>query len=158
VSDSFFDKLIADLVKGAELNSRANGGPGVNILIDRENHGHEEKLASAIDRVKQATLTDNYTLGVKAAATAFGVKEAFLGALLPMAGSMLGGGALRKGVGALAGGAGGKALGGMAGKILPKMTGGMGGFATDAIGSMAGGALGQKLAPPQPPQPPQPGM
>ena len=45
MSDAFFDKFIADLVKGAEVNSRSVGGPGVNIVIDRENHGREEKIA-----------------------------------------------------------------------------------------------------------------
>ncbi len=46
MSDPFFDKFIADLVKGAEVNSRANGGPGVNILISRDSNGREEKLAA----------------------------------------------------------------------------------------------------------------
>lgn len=152
MADPFFDKFIADLVKGAEANSRANGGPGVNILIARENRGREEKLAS---HDGLSALAARYTDGVKAAAAAFGVKEAFLGALLPMAGSLLGGTAARAGVGALARGAGGSAVSGMASKMLPKMTGGMGGMATDMLGSMAGGAVGQKLAP-QPPQQPQP--
>jgi hypothetical protein len=145
VSDAFFDKFIADLVKGAEANSRANGGPGVNITIARDNFGREEKLASA-----PGTLEQHYLDGAKAAAARLGIKEAFLPALLPLAGSLLGGTALRAGAGALARGAGGKMLGGMAGKILPKMTGGIGGAATDMLGSMAGGAVGQRLAPQQP--------
>lgn len=260
MADSFFDKFIADLVKGASSNTRANGGPGVNIVVDRENRGHEVKLANhgglggaggallgslggvgspsinaalgaaagadegqrvpaalgagagsfaggalgagtgaALSNLlhvnpelaallgqaggnaiggavgghlggKQAALVTfglanratsvehRYVDGVKAAAAAFGIKEAFLPALLPLAGSLLGGTALRAGAGALARGAGGKALGGMAGKILPKMTGGIGGAATDMVGSMAGGAMGQKLAPQPQQQQQQPMM
>jgi len=45
VSDAFFDKFIADLVKGASHHLRENGGVGVNIVVSRENHGREEKLA-----------------------------------------------------------------------------------------------------------------
>lgn len=255
MSDSFFDKFIADLVKGAEANSRANGGPGVNILVDRENRGREEKLAGhsgigaavggpvgaalgadkgqemaaakgsfmgglkglgigglaggglgallpllagespslgaalggaglggalgsyagsiggaahagdkppgLLDRMKGGSLEACYIKGIKAAAATFGIKESMAGLLaaaLPMAGSLLGGTAARAGVGALARGAGGSAISGMAGKMLPKMTGGIGGAATDMLGSMAGGAVGQKLAPKPPQQPQPPGM
>jgi hypothetical protein len=140
VPDAFFDKLIADLVKGAEANSRANGGPGVNVLVSRNNFGHEEKLASAGGPLEQ-----RYTDGVKAACETLRIKEAFL----PLIGSLLGGTALRAGAGALARGVGGKALGGLASKALPHMAGGIGGAATDMVGSMAGGALGQKLMPRQ---------
>lgn len=221
----FFDKFIADLVKGANTNSRENGGPGVNIIVARENRGHEEKLASfggalgggmlgggagalggglagagtgallskllhlnpavaqdlgamlsvggagvgglggaaagssagmephhpsLMERLKGGSLETRYTDGVKAAAAAFQIKEA----ILPLVGALLGGTALRAGAGALARGVGGKALGGMAGKVLPKMTGGLGGAATDMVGSMAGGALGQKLMPQQQQQQP----
>jgi hypothetical protein len=149
VADAFLDKFIADLVKGAEANSRANGGPGVNVIVARNNFGHEEKLASAAG----GALEQRYVDGAKAAAARLGIKEAFLPALLPLAGSLLGGTALRAGVGALARGGAGKALGGIAGKLAPKMTGGIGGAATDMIGSMAGGAAGQRLAPQQPQQP-----
>lgn len=40
------EQLIADLVKGAARNTRENGGPGVNIIVARENRGREEKLAN----------------------------------------------------------------------------------------------------------------
>lgn len=150
MSDSFFDKFIADLVKGANTNSRENGGPGVNIIVARENHGCEEKLASE----KLGTIADAYANGATAAAAAFGVKEAFLPALLPLAGSLLGGTALRAGAGAVAKGAMGRGAAGLASKVVPKMTGGIGGAATDMAGSMVGGAIGNKLAP-QPQQQPQ---
>jgi hypothetical protein len=118
-------------------------------------HRGGEPDPSLLDRAKGAALEARYTDGVKAAAEAFGVKEAFLPALLPLAGSLLGGTALRAGAGALARGAGGKALGGLASKALPAMGKGIGGAATDMIGSMAGGAVGQKLAPQQQQQPQQ---
>lgn len=245
MSDAFLDSFIADLVKGAERNSRANGGPGVNVIVSRENRGHEEKLANhaalgaglgglllpgvgapigaAIGADKgqglsaaggsllggigggaagalgggglgaligaltgnpgagagigagiggaaggiggllygahrggeKSSLTDKlsvlggrYAAGVEAATAKLGIKEAFL----PLLGSLLGGTALRAGAGALARGAGGRMLGGLAGKALPHMAGGIGGAATDMIGSMAGGALGQKMQQPQQPQ------
>lgn len=218
MSDSFFDKFIADLVKGAEANSRANGGPGVNILVDRENRGREEKLANhaalgglagglllpgigapigaavGADKgqglsaaggsilggaggalaggglgallgalagnpqlgmgvgaglgalpgmmygahrggEKTSTLESRYTAGVKAAAAAFGIKEAFLGALAGIGGS-IGGGMLAR-------------------KALPKLTG-IAGHAAEMGGSMLGGHIGSQLAPQQQPQ--QPGM
>lgn len=225
MSDPFFDKLIADLVKGAEANSRASGGPGVRIEIDRENRGREEKLAvdastilggipalgphlsgwnaaardqsmgsggmtgvgsalgqaggslagSAIggkldndklhillsllgmsgggmlgaaggrglDRMiegegKQANLAGplraleaRFTDGALAAAAAFGVKEAFLGAAMNMLGSVGGGMAARK--------------------LLPKATG-MLGNAVEMGGQLAGGAIANRLAPAGPPQ------
>ena len=90
--------------------------------------------------------------GAAAAMATFQIKEA----ILPLVGALLGGTALRAGAGALARGVGGKTLGNIAGKALPKMTGGIGGAATDMVGSMAGGALGQKMMPQQ--QQPQPGM
>lgn len=233
----FFDKFIADLVKGASHHLRENGGVGVDILVDRENHGHEEKLAmdastmlsgipgmgpalgglnaaarsgnmghgfatglgGGLGQAAGATagsalggLTDNdklqmiatllgssgggmlgasagrhigeavspeskqasaleqrYTDGVKSAAEALGIKEAFL----PLLGSLLGGTALRAGASALARGAGGKMLGGLASKALPHMAGGIGGAATDMLGSMGGSALGSKLMPQRPQQP-----
>jgi len=241
VSD-IMEQIIADLVKGASRNSRANGGPGVNVIVSRENRGHEEKLAGhsgigaafggpigaalgadkgqeleaakgsfmgglkgmgvgglagggigallaalsggsvpassgallgggvgaglggyagsiggaagagdapphrgLMDRLKGASLEKAASDGSAAALKAFGIKEAFL----PLVGSLLGGTALRAGAGALARGAGGGRLAGMAGKVLPKMTGGIGGAATDMVGSMAGGAIGQKLMPQQ---------
>jgi hypothetical protein len=118
-------------------------------MIGGQIGGHDDR--GTLDRLrnKNSALDARYTDGVKAAAEAFGVKEAFLPALLPLAGSLLGGTALRAGAGALARGAGGKALGGLASKALPAMGKGMGGMATDMIGSQIGGAVGQKLAPQQ---------
>ena len=232
MSDSFFDKFIADLVKGAENTEGFMRGGHVTIDVQREPRGREEKLAAFMPAAsggagkllgmamrhpgaalgiagatagalggaagaekghglegalkggvlggglalgagagarhlarthpgemaagmmpKAAALEGRYVAGVKAAAAAFKVKEAFLGALLPLAGSLLGGTALRAGAGALAKGVGGKALGGIASKALPMMGKGIGGMATDMAGSMAGGAIGQKLAPPPPPPP-----
>ena len=140
--DPFFDKFIADLVKGAEQNSRANGGPGVNIIVSRGNTGHEEKLAS---HAGPGALNQRYAEGVKAAAEALGVKEAFLSLLGSVAGPAL----ARAGVGALGRGAAGKALSGVAGKVAPHITGGLGGAAFDQAVSMAGGALGDKMQRPQ---------
>jgi hypothetical protein len=91
----------------------------------------------------------HYDNGASTALAAFGIKEAFL----PMVGALLGGTALRAGVGALARRGAGSAMGRMAGKVAPHMSGGIGGAATDMVGSMAGGALGQKLMPQQPQQP-----
>jgi len=34
-TDPLMDRFIADLVEGAERNSRANGGPGVNVLVHK---------------------------------------------------------------------------------------------------------------------------
>lgn len=127
MSDAFFDKFIADLVKGAEVNSRANGGPGVNILIDREHRGHEEKLAAL---GKTRTLDNMYADGVKAAAATFHIKEALLGELASMAGN-IGGGMLAR-------------------KALPKLTG-LAGHAAEMGGQMLGGHIGAQLAPQQPP-------
>ncbi len=88
--------------------------------------------------------------GIKAAAERFGIKEAFLPALLAAAGPML----ARAGLGRLAAGAGGKMLGGIAGKIAPRVAGGMGGAMFDHAAGAAGGMLGQRLMPQQ--QQPQP--
>ena len=85
---------------------------------------------------------------MRAAATRFGVKEAFIG---PLLGSIAGPLMARAGVGALARGVGGKALGGMASKALPRIGGGMGGMAFDAATSMASSALGDKLQQPRTP-------
>jgi hypothetical protein len=141
VADAFLDKFIDDLVKGASHHRRENGGVGVNIEISRDARGHEEKLAAA-----RGSLEQRYADGVKAATARLGIKEAFL----PLLGSLLGGTALRAGAGALARGAGGSMLGGLASKALPHMAGGIGGAATDMLGSVAGGAIGQRLQPRQP--------
>lgn len=85
---------------------------------------------------KMGALEGSYTNGAKAAATAFGVKQAFLGAL---AGSVLGGSALKAGIGAVAP------------KLAPHLAKGIGAIATDAAGSMLGGHIGSKLDQPQAP-------
>lgn len=139
--DAFFDKFIADLVKGASHHLRENGGVGVNILVERENHGHEEKLASA-----GGALTQRYDAGANAALERLSIKEAFL----PMLGAIAGPALARMGLGRLAAGAGGKMLGGIAGKVAPRVAGGLGGAAFDQAAGMAGGALGQRLQPQQP--------
>lgn len=146
-TDPLMDRFVADFVEGAARNTRANGGPGVNILVGGSFFNHGMKQAGAPGALEQ-----RYAAGAEAAARALGIKVAFL----PMLGSLLGGAALKKGIGALAGGAGGSMLGGLAGKIAPHMAGGVGGAAVDMAGSMAGNALGQKLQRPQ--QPPPQGM
>jgi hypothetical protein len=80
--DPFFEKFIADLVKGAAVSPFT--GAKTRVEISHENRGREEKLASF-----GGTLMGAYNDGVKAAATAFGVKEAnilssLLGAAKPM--------------------------------------------------------------------------
>lgn len=122
------------------------GSAGGGMLGGAAGRGLGEAVSheSGHDHIKGASLQ-----GVKTAAARFGVKEAFLGPLLSMAGPML----ARAGVGAAAKGAMGSGLAGMAGKIAPRIAGGMGGMAFDAAASMGGGALGQKLTPQhQPPQ------
>lgn len=140
MSDSFLDQFIADLVKGASGNLRENGGVGVNIVIDRENHGREEKVASAPGGLAEARAQ-----GARAAAATFGVKEAFLPALLSLAGSVAGPALARMGLGRLAAGAGGKMLGGLAGKVMPQIGGGLGRLGFDSLAGSVGGALGNRL-------------
>lgn len=100
---------------------------------------------------KQGSLQDTYQEGVHAALEGFGVKEAFLGAIAPAVGSALGGTVAKAGLGALAGQARNRGLRGMAGRaaetVLSKTQKGMGAAAFDNAASMAGGALGQRLAP-----------
>jgi hypothetical protein len=221
VSDSFFDKFIDDLVKGAQLGEGFVRGSKPSVEISRGSRGREEKLAGlggsaagllgkgigmaarhpgaalglggaalgalggaagaekghhlegalsggllgggaalgagALGRhvgnthpealmhgllPKAAALEDRYVAGVAAAAQTFGVKQAFLGAALPLLGSMFGGTAAR-------------AIGG---KVAPKLMAGLGtglkSHAFDAAGSMLGGSLGSKMAPPPPPAQP----
>lgn len=95
---------------------------------------------------KLGALEQHYTDGTKAAANHFGLKEAFLGAL----GSLAGGALLRGGLGAAAGRFGGSALGRAAGGVLnaaakPGMAGHLASGAIDMAGSMAGGAIGNRL-------------
>jgi hypothetical protein len=84
-------------------------------------------------------LSTAYNKGAKAAAETFGIKEAFLGALAGIGGS-IGGGMLAR-------------------KALPKLTG-FAGHAAEMGGQMLGGHIGSQLAPPPPPpqQPQQPMM
>jgi hypothetical protein len=122
---------------GAQLGAGAGAGIGGvgGMMYGAQKGGHKDSL---IDKLSEAR--DN---GAGAAASRFGIKEAFL----PLLGSIAGPALARAGVGALARGAGGSALGGMAGKVLPRIGGGMGGMAFDAATSMAGGALGNRLQP-----------
>lgn len=86
---------------------------------------------------KQAALTSRFTDGARAAATAFGIKEAFLSTLLPLAGTVGGGAAAR-------------AIGGkVAPKLMARLGTGLKSEAFNQVGSMAGGMVGQKLAPPE---------
>lgn len=140
MSDAFFDKFIADLVKGAEVNSRANGGPGVNIIMDRENHGHEEKFAnrhngrnfSGVNNALSyvAGLGVNPTAGALAAPISAGLGAAPGSGLRAAGGSLAG-----MGLGGLAGLTLGGALG--INPTVPALLGG-------GIGSTIGAHLGGK--------------
>ena len=135
MGDPFFDKFIADLVKGAAASEGFVRGSRVQVVVGPEKAGREEKLAS---HAGLGALENRYAQGAIAAAATFGLKEAFLGAALPMLGSMFGGTAAR-------------AIGG---KVAPKMMAGLGSglksHAFDAAGSALGGMAGQHLAPQQP--------
>lgn len=128
MSDSFFDKFIADLVKGAEVNSRANGGPGVNIIVDRENRGREEKLANhagiggALMGPLGAAIGADKGHGLQAAG----------GSLLGMTG------------GGMLGGLGGAGLGGLIGALAgnPGLGASLGGGLGMTAGSIGGSAYG----------------
>jgi hypothetical protein len=239
VSDSFFDKFIADLVKGAENTQGFMRGGRVTVEVQREPRGREEKLAAdtstligglpfmgpslaglnaaahdgsmgsglltgggaglgqllgtvgggalgaaaghgvgslaGIDEEKariigallgalggnvgggmlgaaggralgapndkRGAFEASYVDGIKAAATAFRLKEAFLQMIGALAGPML----ARAGIGAAAKRVGGGMLGNMARKVAPKIQGGMGGAAFDMAGSLAGQAAGDRL-------------
>jgi hypothetical protein len=148
MSDAFFDKMIADLKEGAARSEGFMRGGRVGVEVSREHRGTESKLAA-----NGGALEQQFAAGAKAAADHFGVKEAFLGALLPMAGSVLGGTAARAGLGMAAKRMGGGMMGNMAGKALGFANkGGIHGAAFDQAASMAGGAIGNRLAPQQPPQ------
>lgn len=123
---------------GAGLGSALGGGIGGigGMLYGAQRGGHKDTVMDKLSIARDE--------GIKAAATRFGVKEAFIG---PLLGSVAGPALARAGVGALARGAGGSALGSMAGKVLPRIGGGMGGMAFDAATSMVGGALGNRLQP-----------
>jgi hypothetical protein len=212
MSDNFFDKFIADLVKGAEASQGFMPGSKVNVEISREHRGREEKLASfggalgggllgggagalggglagagtgallgkllhldpavaqdmgallgvggaaagglggaaagtaagmephrpsLMERMKGGALESRYTDGIKAAAAAFGIKEAFLPALLGAAAPMLGRSLLGKAAPAIAG----------------RVGSGLAGAAFDTAAQAGGQAIGNKLMPPKPPMP-----
>jgi hypothetical protein len=140
-------------MEGAMKGGLVGGGAGLagHAAAGALNKAHPWETVAGM-MPKSAALETHYLHGSYAAADAFHVKKAFLSALLPIAGQLLGGTALRAGTGALARGAGGKALGNIAGKVLPRMNSGIGGMATDMAGGSIGGSIAQKIAPPPPPQ------
>ena len=87
---------------------------------------------------KMSALDDACVAGVKAACERFGVKEAFLGAALPLLGSMAGPALARAGAARFAPG------------LAKAVSGGIGSHAFDMGASMLGGAMGQRMAGPQP--------
>lgn len=116
--------------------------------------GHDDRDILERLQGKQAAISLSYVAGVKAAAAAFGIKEA--GGMLGLAGSVLGPMAARAGIGAAAKGALGAGAAGLAGKIAPRIAGGLGGAALDTAASLGGGMLGSKVGPQQRPQQPPP--
>lgn len=144
-------------MEGAMKGGLVGGGlglaapAGLRALGKNNPSGAPAMLGSGAPKV--AAFDAYYAQGHAAAVHAFDIKTAFLGAVLPLAGQLLGGTAMRAGAGALARGAGGKALGNIAGKALPRMGSGIGGMATDMIGGSLGGAVAQKMtSQPPPPQ------
>lgn len=128
------EQLIADLVKGAARNTRENGGPGVNIVVARENRGREEKLAmDASTLLGGVPGVGPHLAGLNAAA-----RDNSMGS-----GFATGMGA---GLGQLGGGAAGHALGGLSDndklQLLATLLGSMGG---GALGSAAGRGLSQHI-------------
>jgi hypothetical protein len=121
--------LAGSPMAGAGIGS-ALGGYAGNIY-GASKGGEQEGLA---DRMKHK-LSAARDAGAKTAAARFGVKEAFLPALLGMAGS-------------LAGGMGARALGG---KVAPALAKGIGGHAMEMGGQMAGGAMANHMMGPQGP-------
>src|SRR5580704_6783535 len=101
MSDAFFDKFIADLVKGAEHNT---SGVGVNIQVSRGHDGREEKLAN---HAALGSLAGGMLLPVVGAplGAALGADEgqrgnAAIGSVLGGAGGVVGGGLLGAAAGA----------------------------------------------------------
>lgn len=126
---STMDKIIEDLVKGASRNTRANGGPGVNIVVARENRGREEKLAN------------HAGLGGALAGPIGAAIGADPGQGLSAAGGSLLGGA----GGALAGSLGGGGIGALIAKLLGQnaLAGGqLGSLIGTGVGGIAGSAYG----------------
>jgi len=119
-NDPLMDRFIADLVEGAERNSRANGGPGVNVLVHKfANHaalgaGLGGVLLPGIGAPIGAAIGADKGQGLSAAG-----------------GSILGG---------LGGGLAGTVGGGGLGALIGALAGNPGAGAT--IGAGAGGALG----------------
>lgn len=89
-------------------------------------------------------LENNYIGGVKTAGARFGIKEAFLPALLGLGASLAGPAAARWGLGRLAGGAAGQAVGGMASKLMGHGASGLGRMAFDTGAGMLAGGLANK--------------
>lgn len=159
----FFDRLVADMTKGAAETEGFIRGGRVAVQAAHDPQGFEQKLAAAApppipirahgaeirrlvkkrqaeglgDEVKlpglppvrsrasadvSPKLGHSYAQGAEDALDAFGVKQAFLGAVLPMAASFLGGSALKKGLGWAAGKflPGAKGIGGMVGNVARK--------------------------------------
>ena len=122
-NDPLMDRFVADLVEGAQRNSRANGGPGVNVLVHKF-AGHSGIGAAFGGPMGAALGADD---GREMAAA----KGSFLGGLKGTGIGTLAGG----GLGALLAALGGeRALAG----ALPgaALGGGLGGY----IGNIAGAA------------------
>lgn len=97
------EKILADLIKGAELNGKA---------VEMDVRGHEEKLAAeGISALRGA-----YVRGMKAATERFKVSN-FLQPLLGMGASALGSAGVGKMLGARAAGLGGQALQNLGGQV-----------------------------------------
>lgn len=92
---------------------------------------------SAYGASKMSAVSDAYATGVKTATTRFGIKEAFLGALMPLLGSVAGPSLARAGAARFAPG------------LAQAASKGLGSHAFDMGASMLGGAAGQHLAGPQ---------
>lgn len=136
MSDAFLDRFIEDLVKGAELNSRANGGPGVNVVVSRGTQWHEEKLAMDASTMLSAIPGMGPGLGgLNAAARSGNMGH----------GAATGIGA---GVGQALGGEAGHALGGMTDndklQMIMTLLGTAGG---GMLGGAAGRSVGEKMSP-----------
>lgn len=119
-NDPVMDRFVADLVEGAERNSRANGGPGVNVLVSRNRSGSESKLAN------------HAALGAGLGGLMVPGLGAPIGAALGADEGHRGDAALGSILGGLGGGLGGMGLGGLIGALA----------GNPGLGAMAGGTLG----------------
>lgn len=131
MSDTFFDKFIADLVKGASANKRENGGPGVDIIVSRENRGHEVKLAHNHAGVGAAI---GGPIGAAIGADSGHRLQAAGGSMLGTAAGGLGGSAIGALLGTLAGNPGaGAGIGGSLGALAGNIYGGHRGGEPDSM-------------------------